>query len=119
MTGATEANNGTPDDYFDGDSGDLWVESKVITSWPRNGIITVAPIPDTKKQPRGRLTVLQAAWIKRRYEVGGNAYVVLGLPDRKAVIIDGDTVYDQWRREVLKPLTLKEVAAWIQEYSGN
>lgn len=119
MTGATEATNGTPDDYFDGTCDDMWVEFKVITHWPRSGILTVAPILNVKKQPRGRLTVLQANWIKRRHDVGQNAHVMLGLPDRKVLIIQGCDIYDDNIVDHCETVTLKDAAEWIIERCGD
>lgn len=61
--------NGTPDQYYDGETSDLWVEYKWYARRP--GIF----IP--------KLTALQLQWLKRRQKVGKNAWVIVGWPSEK------------------------------------
>ena len=68
---------GTPDYYYDADGIlyprkiDLWIEYKQLKSMPRNGIVI------------GDYSDRQDAWLNRR---GSNAWGIVGLPDRTAVI---------------------------------
>lgn len=68
---------GTPDYYYDADGilyprkRDLWIEYKQLKSMPRNGIVV------------GNYSDRQHAWLNRR---GDNAWGIVGLPDRTAVI---------------------------------
>jgi hypothetical protein len=69
MTGASMTMNGTPDRYIDWHH-DLWVEFKYAdTTGMRNGIAV-----------HKMISALQHRWLKRRFDAGGNALVILGLP---------------------------------------
>lgn len=57
---------GTPDFWYSGNLGDIWIEYKYIETIPIRSQI----IPD--------LTPLQAQWLKRRYEEGRNVAVIVG-----------------------------------------
>jgi hypothetical protein len=104
MTSASLTANGTPDYYYDGPGGDLWVEYKSRSAMPRNGIV----VPE--------LTPLQLAWLERRYNHSlphvANAVVVVGLPNRTAVMMRLPT---EWRegKHVRYARPLEEIAAWI------
>ena len=107
MTGAAMNLNGIPDYYYDGPTGDLWVEYKQLKSMPRSGVVV------------GALTELQIHWLERRYRNSlahrPNASVVVGLPNRTAVIQRTPT---EWRTgtPVTSAVSLKEVSAWIDEF---
>jgi hypothetical protein len=62
---------GTPDVWYSGKTGDLWVEYKWLAKVPKK-----APIRINKL-----LSPLQLIWIERRYEEGRNVAVVLGTPE--------------------------------------
>lgn len=62
MTFGSRSFAGTPDRYFDGPRGDLWVEFKHLPSLPRNGIVGGV---DEKKQ--GFYRAKQVAWLERRF----------------------------------------------------
>lgn len=88
MTFGSLSMNGTPDRYFDGPRGDLWVEFKQISAMPRDGL--VGGVDDKK---RGCYSSLQYRWMARRWERGGNVLGVIGLPDKRVVIQDDPS---QW-----------------------
>lgn len=100
--------SGTPDVYYSGRVGDLWVEYKYITRIPRSAEI----LPD--------LTPRQKRWLDSRYSEGRNVAVILGTPT-------GGVIYRN--REWLKPLTFEalnalvvskdEIARWIYSQVGD
>ncbi len=90
---------GTPDVWYSGPGGDLWVEYKWIDSVPKSG--TIVP----------NLSALQLDWLTKRYAEGRNVLVVVGTPEGAAVIsrpdewkngYGGDGVFDD-----------KQLAAYI------
>lgn len=107
MTSASLTSNGTPDYYYDGPGGDLWVEYKMRSAMPRDGIV----VPE--------LTPLQLNWLERRFNNSRlhttNAVVVVGLPNRTAVLMQSPT---EWRNgvNVNRYETLEGLAAWITEF---
>lgn len=60
---------GTPDVWYSGKNGDLWVEYKWAPKVPKSGII----VPD--------LSPLQLKWLKGRFEEKRNVVVIVGYPD--------------------------------------
>lgn len=108
--------NGTLDRYYDGPLGDFWVEWKQLKAWPRRGAFNVMPIPMSKKQPDGHLTDKQLKWLERRYGFGRNAAVIIGMPDKTAVILDTPT---RWRHDfecypgAFLNMPRQEIAEWI------
>jgi len=131
MTGATAAANGTPDKYYDGwENGhhDLWIEYKKIDSIPKSSIVYVAPIPGMKKQPQGRLTVLQLRWLTRRWTVESNAWVIVGLPNKTALLLNSpfDWATGKHASHAMSHAEIAEVIAhrmgigapWTQKLSG-
>ncbi len=110
MTGASMTTNGTPDRYYDGPGGDLWVEFKQLKSMPRDGVV------------RGAYTKLQLQWMARRWEHGiytrTNVIGVVGLPDKRAAIQRG---LGEWKHgtPAAWAVSIKEVAEWITEFCGG
>lgn len=98
---------GTPDVYYSGEAGDLWVEYKFTKITPR-----------TKRILPG-LTALQKRWLDCRYDEGRNVAVILGTPE-------GGVVYQhkQWGQPLTGPellerlLTRQELAQWIISQTG-
>lgn len=88
MTFGSLSMNGTPDRYFDGPKGDLWVEFKQLSAMPRDGL--VGGVDDKK---RGCYSSLQYRWMARRWSRGRNVLGVIGLPDKRVVIQGSPT---QW-----------------------
>ena len=84
--------SGTPDVYYSGDAGDLWVEYKFIPRIPRSAEI----LPD--------LTPRQRRWLNDRFAEGRNVAVVLGTSD-------GGVIYrnQEWNH----PLSSTELAARV------
>ena len=98
---------GTPDVWYSGEQGDLWVEYKFIERIPRSKDI----LPD--------LTPRQKRWLNQRHDEGRNVAVVLGTPT-------GGVIYRN--KEWLKPMDQKaltelvvpraEIARWIFSIVG-
>lgn len=98
---------GTPDVWYSGASGDLWVEYKFIPRIPRS----VEILPD--------ITPRQRRWLNNRHDEGRNVAVVLGTPD-------GGVIYRN--KDWLTPLSMEEligrvvpradVARWIYSQVG-
>jgi hypothetical protein len=111
MTYSSLSHNGTPDRYYDGCAGDLWVEYKKLDSWPRDGLVGGV---DEKKA--GCYRPAQFAWMARRWKNGGNVWGVIFMPDKRAVI---QRTPDEWmakttyagltvdRRELAREIQLK------------
>jgi hypothetical protein len=125
MTGGMNS-NGTPDTYIDGPRSDLWIEWKELDHMPRDGIVRVAPKPRVKKQPRGHLTHLQLAWLKRRfnnaqrqgYSFQTNAAVVAFLPNKRALLM---VTPEEWEygAPVAGAITNEELAEWITNFCAG
>lgn len=98
--------NGTPDYYYDGEEGDLWVEYKALTAMPRSGIVV------------GDYTALQMRWLMRRWKHGKNAVGIVGLPNRTAVIQRG-ALELQEGTPVRDARPIKEIAQWIFDFCGS
>ena len=112
MTGASTTTNGTPDRYYDGPIGDLWVEYKQLSSMPRSGVA------------KGAYTELQLFWMERRFKNSNrlahdpNIVGIVGLPNRTAVI---QRLPTEWREgtPVNTAKSLQEVANWIRVMCGG
>lgn len=72
MTMAAVTHNGTPDRYIDYKR-DLWVEFKYAKTKGTKGF-NVGEM----------LSAQQKVWLRRRYEAGQNAIVIVGVPDVRA-----------------------------------
>lgn len=103
MTFGAMTQNGTPDYWYDGTRRDLWVEYKQLRSLPRSGIVQLSKL----------LTPLQAAWIKRRYATGCNVRVMVGLPGKRAIMVENAET-----ASVQEAVTYDEVAKWICDFCG-
>lgn len=98
---------GTPDVYYSGDVGDLWVEYKFIERIPRS------------KEILPELTPRQSRWLNNRYDEGRNVAVVLGTP-LGGVIYRNKEWLTPLDSEALEALIIprKEVALWILSQVG-
>lgn len=92
MTMASLSTNGTPDRYLDYKR-DLWVEFKMASTHGRNGYNVGA---DDKSMLSGP----QKEWLRRRWLVGYNTLVVVGVPSDRArgFIL---TEPDEWESRVM------------------
>lgn len=107
----------TPDRYYDWFR-DLWIEYKCLKHMPRSGTWSVFPLPDVKQQPQGKLTMLQYRWLLRRNTAGGNAVVVVGLPNKRALLLPKPVMWEiEMPIDLARPL--EEIAAWIQDFTGG
>jgi hypothetical protein len=72
----TTFSGGTPDCWYSGASGDLWVEYKYLPILPRRKKTRIIPA----------LSARQLSWLAERYAEGRNVLVVLGSPSGCAVV---------------------------------
>jgi len=96
MTTAAMSYAGTPDRYLDYKR-DLWVEFKYAKHVGRSGIAI------------GRLlSPLQRRWLRRRFDAGGNACVVVGVPSDRArgFVLESPEV---WEAVVAKDWVIQNV----------
>lgn len=110
MTFGSRSFNGTPDYYYDGYEGELWVEWKQIAAWPRDGLVGGV---DNKK--RGCYSTLQYDWMVRRWARGKNVVGMIGLPD-KTVVIQREPREWKDKTNVTRAVTRKEACEWIANY---
>mgnify|MGYP000501188712 CR=1 FL=1 len=73
---------GTPDAYYCGNIGSLWIEYKSIKSYPKKGII----IP--------KLSKLQSQWLNKQYYFEENVWVVVLGPERKHFIFHNPQLWE-------------------------
>lgn len=94
--------SGTPDVWYSGNRGDLWVEYKFIPRIPRSQNI----LPD--------LTPRQRRWLNSRLDEGRNVAVVLGTPSG-GVIYRNKTWSDPMTTEQIEAALVPrdEIARWI------
>ena len=98
---------GTPDVYYSGDLGDMWVEYKYIPRIPRSKDI----LPG--------ITPLQRRWLNNRFGEGRNVAVILGTPT-------GGVIYQnkEWDTPLSSTVLASrvvsklEVAQWITSQVG-
>jgi len=98
---------GTPDVWYSGDRGDLWIEYKYIERIPRSLQI----LPD--------LTPRQKRWLNNRFDEGRNVAVVLGTPTG-GVIYRNKEWLTPMDNETLSGLVVPkdEIARWIFSQVG-
>jgi hypothetical protein len=77
---ANQYRGGTPDVWYSGNYGDLWVEYKWISKPALKARIYVHKL----------LSGLQAKWLRERYSEGRNVAVILGTPVGAWVYEGGD-----------------------------
>lgn len=68
---------GTPDVFYTGTSGDLWVEYKYLPKVPKSANV------------RAALSELQRLWLHRRYAEGRNVAVIIGCPEGGVILEAG------------------------------
>jgi len=80
---------GTPDVYYSGDVGDLWVEYKYLPKLPARSGTLIVP----------GLSELQIQWLRGRYEEGRNVAVIVGVGTGKKA---GGVIFVQrnWERAI-------------------
>lgn len=96
---------GTPDKYFDYKR-DLWVEFKLAQHHGNRGY-------NVGGEGSCMLTELQKRWLRRRWEIGGNACVIVGVPSNRVRGFVLETP-DEWEAVVPK-LTFIERLKWAPE----
>lgn len=99
--------SGTPDVYYSGDIGEMWIEYKYIPRIPRS------------EEIRPDLTPRQSRWLNNRHTEGRNVAVVLGTPDGAVIYRnrewDSPLTHTELRGRLL---TKEEVAKWITTQVG-
>jgi len=113
---ANDYRGGTPDNYYEGDSGYLWVEWKFLQDIP-----PVIDLMDAKKQVK--LSPLQQKWLGRAESNKINVAVIVGSK-LGGMVLTCDEVHhwsDKITREEFEHnlLSRKELATWIQENVGR
>lgn len=109
---ANDYRGGTPDQYYEGPGGALWVEYKFAPKLP-----TVVDL--TRQTTSPKLSPLQMKWLERAYKNNVNVAVILGTPDGGYIFR-----YRDWLapigRDFLSPLLLprKDIAKWIASRVG-
>ena len=99
---------GTPDVYYSGEAGALWVEYKFIPRIPRSTEI----LPD--------LSARQSRWLNDRFAEGRNVAVVLGTPDGAVIYRDLEWCKPLSGTELAARLVSREeVAQWIFSQVGQ
>jgi len=73
---------GTPDAYYCGNAGSLWVEYKSVKSYPKKGII------------KPRLSELQTRWLSKQWGFEKNAWVIILGPERNHYIFKNPSKLD-------------------------
>lgn len=68
---------GTPDVWYSGNLGDLWVEYKFLPKIPKSNAIDLG------------LSPLQLHWINSRSAEGRSVWVIVGCPDGGIILKDG------------------------------
>lgn len=94
---------GTPDCYYEGPYGDLWVEYKWLKSFPK--II----VPD--------LSPLQRVWLERNYKNGHEPWVVVGSPTG-CIVLHTPAEWDGVARDEAQVLSKQELARRIENRCG-
>lgn len=87
--------SGTPDVWYSGKKGDLWIEYKYLPRVPRSGII------------HADLTPMQRDWCVKRQAEGRNVAIIVGQPKGGWVFRDLETAV------VGFPESRQELANWI------
>lgn len=101
--------SGTPDDWYDGPAGDLWIEYKYSEKIPKR--------LDLRAQTTSpKLSKLQERWLRARHLNGRNVAVVVGFKEGGVIMRDLEWE-KEWSKEDLQKRikTRKEIAIWITE----
>jgi len=102
------ATNGTPDYYYEGDNGTLWVEYKWYDKEPAQ-----VRLFDTTTKPH--LSKLQQTWLKRATNNGVKIAVVAGFPGG-CFILYGNEWELTWSSKGAKFYTIKFTESdWVEE----
>lgn len=100
--------SGTPDVWYSGDKGDLWIEYKYLGQFPANKAI----YPE--------LTAQQTRWLNNRYKEGRNVAVVLGTKTGGVVYINKDWNNPYSATELNdRILSRLDIATWIHDSAGK
>ena len=99
---------GTPDVWYSGDRGDLWVEYKYLPKLPAR-----KPILPT-------LSALQAKWLAERAAEGRNVAVIVGTPTGGVIYRSMTWEHPLTTAEFCARLaTTKHIADWIYSQTGD
>jgi hypothetical protein len=98
--------SGTPDDWYSGNRGDLWVEYKYLPKVPLRAEVV----------PEKLLSPLQLRWLNGRYTEGRLVAVVIGCPEGGVILRDQEWMHSytaQMFRDRLVPR--RDIAQWITQ----
>ena len=98
------ATNGTPDNYYEGHNGILWVEYKYVQTPPRTLNLSTSTHP--------KLSKLQLRWLHRAAKNNVKTAVIMGTDSGGYIF----TVEDLKKDIVLKDVGMspRQVAEWIE-----
>jgi hypothetical protein len=100
--------SGTPDVWYSGHLGELWIEYKFIERIPKNAEI----LPE--------VTSMQAKWLANRLAEGRNVAVVVGSPEGGVIYRRANWLIPLSPAEFRKQMVGKEaVATWIYGQVGD
>lgn len=100
--------SGTPDVWYSGSKGDLWIEYKYEPTVPKTREISP------------RLSPAQAMWLDCRCAEGRNVAVVVGTPKGGVIFVDYAWNYPTTPSEfTANLLPASEIAAWIHKQTGD
>lgn len=94
--------SGTPDCWYSGPGGSLWVEYKYLATMPVRREV----------KPKELLSPLQLDWINERFKEGQRVAVAIGCPDGVVVLKD-----DWWNADSLSSEQFKKLLSPIQDFA--
>ena len=96
---------GTPDVYYSGNLGDIWVEYKYLSRLP--------------KQVLPNLSALQQVWLNSRHAEGRNVMVIVGWADGGVILTNREWMVPMDKEVfIARSLHRKEVATFILSKTG-
>jgi len=107
MNMAPGSPSGTPDVFYEGNKGDIWIEYKCIPKW--EGRRTV---------PINKISSNQKLWLTRRIENDLPCAVIIGAEDGKSIILTKTHIFNPPDIKHLYENYLKtptQVAEWIAD----
>jgi len=100
--------SGTPDVWYSGDKGDIWIEYKYVPYIPRSNEI----LPD--------LSPRQRKWLNDRMSEGRRVAVILGSPDGAVIYVNGQWNQPLSTAQVVERLVSRQsIASWIRDQVGE
>ena len=100
--------SGTPDVWYSGSKGDMWIEYKYVPYVPKSNEILADLSPRQRK------------WLNDRMSEGRRVAVILGSPDGAVIYVNGEWSKPLSTTQVVERLLSRQaVAEWIREQVGE